>query len=259
MNPNRINAPSFSLRPRAMHKGDAGRLLVISGSRDFSGAPRLVGVGSLAVGAGLVRLMVPESIRAEVAGEDPALMITGMRETVAGTLAWPEALLGILPGGPRPEGTGGLIAVYINSELTQRFAVFGTMAILTVGFWVGAILAVDQVVIAIPRVLGGWCSAIVGGIEIPKPVLVGRFPTLPRFWGRSRGGVGDDPRSIPLRGRRRRSELIDDDDLIDEDAGGLGATESFDPDTGKGARRILEAEDEFLAVRESIQDSVKDS
>ena len=88
MNCHRIPPPSFQPRQRQMHKGQAGRLLVVSGSKAYSGAPRLVGVGALAVGAGLVRLLVPESISCEVAGEDPALMITGLRETSTGNLAW---------------------------------------------------------------------------------------------------------------------------------------------------------------------------
>ena len=91
MRSNPLRPPSFSLRPKEFHKGQAGRLLVVAGSKLYSGAPRLVGVGALAVGAGLVRVIVPESIRAEVAGEDPAMMITGVRETMSGYMAWPAA------------------------------------------------------------------------------------------------------------------------------------------------------------------------
>ncbi|MEE9211150.1 MAG: DNA translocase FtsK 4TM domain-containing protein [Phycisphaeraceae bacterium] len=158
-------------------------------------------------------------------------------------IAWPDLLLGIVPGGDRPEGPGGLIAIYINTELTQRFAAFGTMAILVVGFWIGAVLALDRVVTALPRVLGRWYTAVASRLAWPKPVLVGRLATLPRLWGwgrrEGRNSAAKTKRRVPVRGRM----VLDDDEWIDEDAGGLGATEPFDPEANKRRGRLDDEDD----------------
>ena len=52
------------LRPRDTHKGDYGKLLLLCGSRGFTGAAALAAMGALRTGAGLVYLAVPESIYA---------------------------------------------------------------------------------------------------------------------------------------------------------------------------------------------------
>ena len=44
------------------HKGDYGRILLICGSRGYTGAAALSAMGALRVGAGLVHLAVPDSI-----------------------------------------------------------------------------------------------------------------------------------------------------------------------------------------------------
>jgi NAD(P)H-hydrate epimerase len=44
------------------HKGDYGRILLLCGSRGYTGAPALAAMGALRSGAGLVYLGVPESI-----------------------------------------------------------------------------------------------------------------------------------------------------------------------------------------------------
>ena len=44
------------------HKGDFGKILLICGSRGYTGAAYLAAMGALRCGAGLVFLGVPESI-----------------------------------------------------------------------------------------------------------------------------------------------------------------------------------------------------
>ena len=51
-------------RPRDTHKGDYGKILLLCGSRGFTGAAALAARGALRTGAGLVYLAVPESIYA---------------------------------------------------------------------------------------------------------------------------------------------------------------------------------------------------
>ena len=51
-------------RTRDTHKGDYGKILLLCGSRGFTGAAALAARGALRTGAGLVYLAVPESIYA---------------------------------------------------------------------------------------------------------------------------------------------------------------------------------------------------
>jgi NAD(P)H-hydrate epimerase len=51
-------------RPLCAHKGDFGRVLLLCGSRGYTGAAALAAMGALRSGAGLVYLGVPESIYA---------------------------------------------------------------------------------------------------------------------------------------------------------------------------------------------------
>ena len=46
------------------HKGDFGKILLLCGSRGYTGAATLAALGALRCGAGLVYLGVPESIYA---------------------------------------------------------------------------------------------------------------------------------------------------------------------------------------------------
>ena len=52
------------VRRRDTHKGDYGKLLLLCGSRGYTGAAALAAMGALRTGAGLVYLAVPESIYA---------------------------------------------------------------------------------------------------------------------------------------------------------------------------------------------------
>lgn len=49
-------------RPRTAHKGTFGRLLLLAGSRGYTGAPALAADAAVRCGAGLVHLAVPEDI-----------------------------------------------------------------------------------------------------------------------------------------------------------------------------------------------------
>lgn len=64
--PRLINSDDAALRlPRrtkASHKGDAGSLLIVGGSRNYLGAPVLSAHAALRAGAGLVTLAVPQSL-----------------------------------------------------------------------------------------------------------------------------------------------------------------------------------------------------
>jgi NAD(P)H-hydrate epimerase len=59
-----MDSPSMPLprRPRAAHKGDFGRVLILAGSEGYTGAPVLAARAAVRTGAGLVYLGVPREI-----------------------------------------------------------------------------------------------------------------------------------------------------------------------------------------------------
>ncbi len=66
--------PRIARLRRDAHKGVCGRVLIVAGSRDMSGAARLAGWGALRGGAGLVTIAVPDIVQALVAAELPCAM-----------------------------------------------------------------------------------------------------------------------------------------------------------------------------------------
>jgi len=62
------------------NKGDRGRLLIIAGSRDFTGAPLLNAMGSLSMGAGYTYLAVPESIYPYLVGKLPEVILLPLKD-----------------------------------------------------------------------------------------------------------------------------------------------------------------------------------
>jgi len=55
-----MERPLFPRRKRDAHKGDFGRLFILAGSREYTGAPALCANAAVRSGAGLVTLAVPE-------------------------------------------------------------------------------------------------------------------------------------------------------------------------------------------------------
>ncbi len=70
--------PKLSPRQRASHKGDFGRVLIVGGSKGMAGAVALAGISSLRMGAGLVRLAIPEPIANLVASFEPSYMTVSL-------------------------------------------------------------------------------------------------------------------------------------------------------------------------------------
>lgn len=68
---------------RVMHKGSAGRVLVVGGSPGLCGAPHLAARGALRAGAGLVRIVCPAGLEALVRGGDPHSMTLPLGKTEA--------------------------------------------------------------------------------------------------------------------------------------------------------------------------------
>ncbi|NJL30147.1 MAG: hypothetical protein HC898_00155 [Phycisphaerales bacterium] len=102
----------------------------------------------------------------------PVMRVAGM---LLMSLCTSGLVAAMLPGvSSRPEGAGGLVAIFLASELAYRFNSLGTVLILGIAFWIGAILAMDQVVLTVARWLGQGMFALTQ-MKWPKPVLVGVF------------------------------------------------------------------------------------
>ncbi|MDP6676236.1 MAG: NAD(P)H-hydrate dehydratase [Pirellulales bacterium] len=76
--------PKLPTRLRESSKFDYGRVVLLAGSRGMAGAAALSSMAALRGGAGLVEVIVPESIQATVASFDPCVMTHGLPEDAAG-------------------------------------------------------------------------------------------------------------------------------------------------------------------------------
>ncbi|WP_424099076.1 NAD(P)H-hydrate dehydratase [Moorena producens] len=81
-------------RPKVTHKYQQGNLLLICGSKQYSGAAILAGLGARASGVGMLSMAVPESIKLLVVSHLPEAVVIGCPETTAGAIAFlPELVL----------------------------------------------------------------------------------------------------------------------------------------------------------------------
>lgn len=69
----------FPKRKPNSHKGDFGKLLVIGGSKQYSGAPAFVGLAALRAGVDLVKIIAPERAANIIAGFSPDLITWPLR------------------------------------------------------------------------------------------------------------------------------------------------------------------------------------
>ncbi len=73
--------------PRAAHKGDRGRVLLIAGSRLYAGSAVLAAAGAMRMGAGYVFAAVPSSVVPVIQAALPHVIAVGLEETAEGTVA----------------------------------------------------------------------------------------------------------------------------------------------------------------------------
>jgi len=141
--------------------------------------------------------------------------------------------------GPLPSTKGGLVAVITVTELTARFSQLGTFLFLLAALLIGSMVAIDRIMLALPRWFMSTLRFTRRVKDIPRPSI-----SVPRL---SIPGFGSVEAKSPLReaganataadgedagaasARKRGRGKFDHDAAIDPDAGGIGATEAFDP------------------------------
>jgi len=176
---------------------------------------------------------------------------------VAVPAAWAVAT-GHPPYAYGPQHSGGLFAVWAQDQLAMRFGPVGTLLIVFTTFWVGAILAADRLVLAVPKLL---IEAIARLANLPRPDFSRiPIPTIrlprPRFpvLHPALADASAEPRSGGSAGvgSRRKKRRPDPSAPIDEDAGGFAGTEPFDPDD-----EVQAIEDEAIED-EAVEDEYED-
>lgn len=100
-------------RSPEMHKGDAGRLLVIAGSVGMTGAAALAGLGAARAGAGLVYLAGPHSLNDILEVKCTEVLTRPMPETAARSLA-------LAAEDELVEAAAGVDAVVLGPGLSQH-------------------------------------------------------------------------------------------------------------------------------------------
>ena len=120
------SSSSLSAWNAPVHKGEAGRVLVIGGCSDYVGAPCLAGLAALRTGAGLVTVAGPESVLNAVRFSMPALTTQGIDsadwnadavQAIAPALAASKAVV-FGPGLGRTEGAADFTEALLS--LPQR-------------------------------------------------------------------------------------------------------------------------------------------
>ncbi|XP_050048787.1 ATP-dependent (S)-NAD(P)H-hydrate dehydratase [Dermacentor andersoni] len=103
------------------HKGQAGRIAILGGSPDYTGAPYFSGMAALRTGADLAYVLCPPSAAQAIKSYSPELMVMALPET-AGPDAVAERVCELLPRlhallvGPglgRAEATRGLLKTVV--------------------------------------------------------------------------------------------------------------------------------------------------
>ena len=140
--------------------------------------------------------------------------------------------------GPFPEGSGGLLAKSGTLALVDRFNTFGSVLILLLVLAVGAVTAIDELVLALPvlilRSLGILKQVPVKSATKSTAGVLNRIITAVTPSART---DSDQTASISASGRkvpvRIHSRNKNNSETIDPNAGGIGAVRSFNEDESK--------------------------
>lgn len=126
----------------------------------------------------------------------------------------------LLPNvGPLAGTRAGLIGTIAVNELVPRFSMVGTFLVLLGAAVVGGIVAVDRLMFALPRAI--WAAVIATGRGASASAqLVRQLGLRPE-----KATTKLKPKAAKAKKRKATA-----DGAIDPDAGGVGATDAFDPE-----------------------------
>ncbi len=102
-------------RPHVSHKGSFGRVVVVAGSKLYTGAPVLAARGAARIGAGLVTLACPETVRPSLAAHTVETTFLPLPDAGAGELG-PEAVA------PLTSALTGVAAVLVGPGIGRSTA-----------------------------------------------------------------------------------------------------------------------------------------
>lgn len=80
-------------RSRGAHKGGFGHLLIIAGARGYAGAAIMAAMAASRSGVGLITILAPRGIRAEISAAVPEVMTIAADENAAGSIAGLDSAL----------------------------------------------------------------------------------------------------------------------------------------------------------------------
>jgi len=207
----------------AVHNQPVANLCGKAGALVAYWAYHVLGAGSWLIVAGLAALLV--------------VTVTGRRVThpfvrgvglIVASLSLSSLHQLLLPDlGPMTGARAGVIAQVVVTELVPRFSTVGTFLILIAAFVIGAIVAVDRFVLLAPKVV--W-RAVTGTARGTASVArsMRQLGLRPERAMALVGGASAKSSKSASTSKRRRTRDVEF--AIDADAGGIGATDSFDPD-----------------------------
>jgi S-DNA-T family DNA segregation ATPase FtsK/SpoIIIE len=145
--------------------------------------------------------------------------------------------------GPLADLPGGTLGVVGQEELLARFGSFGTMLVISLVFLVGATVTLDVWVVIAPLWAFKKIKAVTPPVVEATTVAAGHTAVagkaaagwLGTLIARFRTAPAETAPQVAAANSRRRKKAAPTDgkgeakDIIDDKAGGLGGTESFDP------------------------------
>jgi DNA segregation ATPase FtsK/SpoIIIE-like protein len=123
----------------------------------------------------------------------------------------------------RPAVVGGLLSLFINDQLMGKFGFLGTLIIHASGFWIGAIITLDEFVLWIPR------KAL--DIAMKAPAFFSRFTPNPVLVGKLSLPWNKKPALATADAQETQDEDNDQDNLNPADAIQMEAR-AVDPNIG---------------------------
>ncbi|MDY7107516.1 MAG: DNA translocase FtsK 4TM domain-containing protein [Planctomycetota bacterium] len=166
----------------AVHNEPVANLCGVAGALIAYWSYQVIGVGSWVILAGLLGYLIVTAAGRRVT--HPLVRIIGlllMALAVSGGhgLLFPTA-------GPLAGSHAGLLATAIVGELVPRFSTVGSLLLLLAGLAVGAVVAADRLVLALPRILWRAVRALRGAARRPRGV------SLRRLFGRPKPALAPD-------------------------------------------------------------------